>query len=282
MKSYNDEYDKDTYEQLLDHLVDASKAVGRSLRPDQPSSSISRSNLETKSQAVISHLQRSYPSWQTCIIQTMGNNALNIIRLVVNHYSLDCWIFYIIDRTIPNQQLIEDYHEFILRRFFRSTGTTRFYDLFYEQNISVPDKIFRKGLHKFRPYCDFVHARKKIIPFDRTNSLQAFFFTAECLHIQRPMFRPIQRMLGISNSDYHVFGYICTYLFTLSAFIPSQEEFNLAKSNRLLDNAEICWEDSFKLCQECDYWISTICMMNRFTNFWNRQNGISTTIGRLF
>lgn len=64
--------------------------------------------------------------------------------------------------------------------------------------------------------------------------------------------------------------YLDTYVRIFSHCRPSY----LAKKNLTWPKAidywttlKICWEDSFKLCQGCDYWISTICMMNRFTNF---------------
>ncbi|KAG1083173.1 hypothetical protein G6F42_022305 [Rhizopus arrhizus] len=251
-------YDSKEYETLVNTLVNASLAI-----IDGTMSStidVRRALLSVKEDCLIIYLDRELPQWKQSMENTLKHNILNLLRMFLRKCRLDLSVFFLIDNTIKNPDITAAYHDFIAEFYLKSHKGYRVYNIFYDKKCKplkednestvstatiIPTSIVPKRrvvsqieneLKKMRSFSDFIRSRKRMRIYQASSSHNMFIITTEELKICVPPLDSIMRGLGgIVSVDYRINVFLATYLGTLSAFIPTFQDFEMAQKEGMFE-----------------------------------------------
>ncbi|KAI8060640.1 uncharacterized protein B0P05DRAFT_640639 [Gilbertella persicaria] len=258
-KKFNKPYVQVNYDNLVKALELASIEVSMKSQFDQVLD-VYKESLQVKYDVLILFLDTALPAWIEYIESTLSNNILNIIKLFLNEHHLDLSVFYLIDKKIKHAEIIMAYHDFVGTYFLKSCTGIRIYSLFYGKKCRpinfINDKADKKRnseleneLKRMRSFSDFLRSRKRMKIFQAaSSSFNMFVITNDELLICLP---PIESMMkgmkGIISVDYRINVFLASYLGTLTALIPTFEDFELAQKEGMFE-PEMKYSEFKSLC----------------------------------
>lgn len=256
---FNGAYDSKEYETLVDTLVNASLAIANGTMSS--TIDVRRALLSVKEDCIIIYLDRELPQWKQHMENTLKHNVLNLLRMFLRKCRLDLSVFFLIDNTIKNPDITAAYHDFVAHFYLKSHKGCLVYNIFYDKKCRplkeedestassttiIPTSIVpkRKGvsqieneLKRMRSFSDFIQSRKRMRIYQASSSHNMFIITTEELKICVPPLDSIMRGLGgIVSVDYRINVFLATYLGTLSAFIPTFQDFEMAQKEGMFES----------------------------------------------
>lgn len=273
-RTFDKEFDHSEYETLVKKLVKASVALYingiSSTIPDAR-----KQTLSVKHDLLVLFLDKELPDWRHHMHRTLKNNITNILKLFLGQCQLDLSVFYLIDNTIDNPSIVVAYHDFINSHFLKSYTGGRIYNLYYSKKCKPiqsgseiteeadeekqrhrrndVDRKRRMGaleneLRRMRSFSDFIKSGKRMRIYQASSSQNMFIFSDDELRICVPPIESMMRGLGgIIQVDYRVNVFLASYLDTLQAFIPTFNDFELAKKEGMFEMSMV-YHDFKRLC----------------------------------
>ncbi|KAL0140668.1 hypothetical protein V8B55DRAFT_1587537 [Mucor lusitanicus] len=224
---FNGAYDSKEYETLVDTLVNASLAIANGTMSS--TIDVRRALLSVKEDCLIIYLDRELPQWKQHMENTLKHNVLNLLRMFLRKCRLDLSVFFLIDNTIKNPDITAAYHDFVAHFYLKSHKGCLVYNIFYDKKCRplkeedestassttiIPTSIVPKRKGPQHVYHHYRRAQDCVPPLDS-----------------------IMRGLGgIVSVDYRINVFLATYLGTLSAFIPTFQDFEMAQKEGMFES----------------------------------------------